>query len=96
VLDEEFGRVGVPPQALASAQADPLGQEDAMFDRPGSKAPETFLTIATIIWRERGINRHEEFHIARSTRNFFWQYPQFRNVTKPRTFTFGEDAISSG
>jgi hypothetical protein len=26
-----------------------------------------------------GINRHEEFHIARSTRNFFWQPNQTHN-----------------
>jgi hypothetical protein len=64
VLDEEFGRVGVPPQALASAQADPLDPRDAMSDRPGSKAPRAFLTSATSHLARGGINRHEEFHIA--------------------------------
>ena len=36
-----------------------------MFDRRGSKVLRPLWTITTIIWREGGMNRHEEFPIAR-------------------------------
>ena len=50
-----------------------------MSDPPGSRVLRPLWTIATIIWRERGINRHEESQIARSTQNFFWQPNQTHN-----------------
>jgi hypothetical protein len=46
VLDRSR-KSGVPHiRLLASVQADPLDQKDAISDRRGSKAPETFVTIA--------------------------------------------------
>jgi hypothetical protein len=46
-VDEEFGRVGVPPQALGAGLGDSLDQSDAMFDRRGSKVLRPLWTITT-------------------------------------------------